>query len=212
VSARAFVLSMALAGAAALPAAAQDSGIVLDLAGGWQDLTSAKESAKAVFDGSSGGATFGGGLRYEFQSGLYVGAFMRYFSKDGERVFVASPDGEVFPLGHPLSLKIIPIHGSVGWRFGKSALRPYVAAGAGLASVKEESTVAGVVESSSESKFSYHVLGGFEYASGAFRIGTEVMWTGIPDSIGVAGVSEVYGESDLGGVSAVLRVGFAFGR
>ena len=143
--------------------AAQEKGIALDLAVGYQDLTSASDSAKAVFDGSSGGVTFGGGLRYGLGSSLFVGAFVRYFSKDGERVFVASPGGEVFRLGHPLSLRLIPFQGTVGWRFGSGSLRPYAGGGIGFTSYHEESTVGGVTESASETKFSAHLLGGLEF-------------------------------------------------
>ncbi len=204
------VLALALCIAPA--ATAQDKGFALDLAGGWQDLTSAKESAKAVFDGSSGGATFGGGLRYSFGSGLFIGGFVRYFKKDGERVFVSSATGEVFPLGHPLSVKLVPIQGTAGWRFGNGSLVPYLGGGAGFTSFTEESTVGGVSESASETKFSAHALGGVEFGSGSFRVAAEAMWTIIPDSIGVGGVSQVYGETDLGGLSVVGKVVFAFGN
>jgi len=209
VSARRVVLALAL-GLAPL-ASAQDSGFAVDLAGGWQDLTSARNSTKAVFDGSSGGATFGAGLRYDFGEHFYAGGFVRYFKKDGERVFVASSSGEVFRLGHPLSVTLIPIHATAGWRFGSGSLRPYVGGGAGLTSIDEESTVGGVTESASESKFSGHVLGGLEYGKGSLRFGVETMWTLVPNSIGVGGVSDVYGETDVGGLSVVAKVVFAFG-
>lgn len=209
-SARRVALAFAILLAPA--ARAQDSGFALDLAGGWQDLTSAKNSAKAVFDGSSGGVTFGGGLRYSFGNGPFVGGFVRYFKKDGERVFVASATGEVFPLGHPLSVKLVPIQGTIGWRFGKGSLVPYVGGGAGLTSFSEESSVGGVSESAGETKFSAHALGGIEFGSGSFRVAAEAMWTIIPDSVGVGGVSQVYAETDLGGLSVVGKVVFAFGR
>ncbi len=192
-------------------AAAQDSGIALDVAAGYQDLTSAKDSANAVFDGSSGGVTFGGGVRYGFGSGLFVGGFVRYFSKDGERVFVASPGGDVFRLGHPLSLRLIPFHGTVGWRFGSGSLRPYVGGGVGFTSYREESTVGGVTESGSDTKFSAHLLGGVEFGRGSLRFAGEAMWTTVPDSLGVGGVSEVYGEKDIGGLSIVGKVVFTLG-
>ncbi len=203
---------LALALALAPLATAQDSGLTIDVALGWQDLTSASNSAKAVFDGSSGGVSFGGGVRYAFGSGLFVGGFARYFKKDGERVFVASPGGEVFRLGHPLSVKLIPFHGTLGWRFGRGSLRPYLGAGAGLTSFDEESTVGGVTESASETKFSAHALGGVEFGSGSWRVAAEAMWTTVPDSLGIGGVSQVYGETDIGGLSVVGKVVFAFGR
>ncbi len=194
-----------------LSAAAQGSGFALDAAVGYQDLTSAKDSAKAVFDGSSGGITFGGGLRFGLSDHLYVGGFVRYFSKDGERVFVASPGGEVFRLGHPLSLRLIPVQGTVGWRFGAGPLRPYVGGGAGITSYSEESTVGGVTDSVSETKFSAHVLGGVEFGRGSVAFAAEVMWTTVPDSLGVGGVSQLYNENDVGGLSIVGKVVFTLG-
>jgi opacity protein-like surface antigen len=210
VSARRAGLALALA--LAPLASAQDSGFAIDVAGGWQDLTSARDSARAVFDGSSGGFTFGGGARYDLEVGLFVGGFVRHFKKDGERVFVASPGAEVFRLGHPLSLKLIPVHGTLGWRFGRGSLRPYLGAGAGFTSYEERSTVGGVTESASETKFSAHALGGVEYGAGALRVAAEAMWTTVPDSLGVGGVSQVYGEKDVGGLSLVGKVVFRFGN
>lgn len=194
-----------------IASAAQDSGLTLDVAAGYQDLTSASNSAKAVFDGSSGGISYGGGLRYVFGNGFYIGGFVRYFSRDGERVFVASPGGEVFRLGHPLSLRLIPVHGTLGWRFGQGFLRPYVGGGAGVTSYREESMVGGVTESASETKVSAHLLGGLEFGRGSLRFATEAMWTTVPDSLGVGGVSQVYDESDLGGLSIVGKVMFNVG-
>lgn len=195
-----------------LAAAAQDSGLALDAAVGYQDLTSASNSAKAVFDGSSGGVTFGGGLRYGIGSRLYVGGFVRYFSKDGERVFVASPGSEVFRLGHPLSLRLVPVHATVGWRFGSGSLRPYAGGGVGFTSYREESTVGGVTESASETKFSAHLLGGVELGRGSLRFAGEAMWTTVPDSLGAFGVSKVYDETNLGGLSLAGKVVFTFGE
>ncbi|HET7293909.1 MAG TPA: outer membrane beta-barrel protein [Vicinamibacteria bacterium] len=210
-SARRAVLALA---ALALPrvAVADDSRFAIDAAVGYQDLTSASDSAKAVFDGSSGGLTLGGGARFGLGDHLYVGAFARYFSKDGERVFVSSGGGEVFRLGHPLSLRLVPVHATVGWRFGGGSLRPYAGGGVGFTSYREESTVGGVTESASDTKFSAHVLGGLEFGRGSLRVAAEAMWTTVPDSLGVGGVSEVYGESDIGGLSVVGKVVFALGN
>lgn len=204
----ALVLALALAPLAS----AQDSGLAFDVAAGWQDLTSARDSAKAVFDGSSGGFTFGGGVRYDFGFGLSVGGFVRYFKKDGERVFVASPGGEVFRLGHPLSVRLVPVQGTLGWRFGRGSLRPYLGGGAGFTSFEEQSSVGGVTESASETKFSAHALGGIELGSGSLRVAAEAMWTTVSDSLGVGGVSQVYGEKDVGGLSLVGKVVFTFGN
>jgi len=203
------LLAAAAVLAAALPASAQ--GIDLHADGGYHSL-SATESAKAVFD-TSGGPTFGGGIGYRFGSGLYVEAGARTFSRSGERVFVASAGSPVFKLGFPLDIKITPVFGTVGWRFMPNSLaRPYVGAGGGMASFKEESTVAGELTSTSQSKAEFHGVVGVELGRGRFRVSAEGVYSSIPNAIGISGVSKVYGENDLGGFSILARLTFTTSR
>jgi len=195
----------ALLGAA--PAGAKEFAISLE--GGWFDMTGARQSAKAVFD-SSGGPTFGGTVRLGLGRGAwFVGAGARYFSRDGERVFVADATGDVFRLGHPLSARVMPVYALVGYRFrtGKR-LVPYVAAGPGYTIFREESIVADIQEKNEKSVLSGHVAAGAEYGQGTVRFGAEVFYTVAPDSVGFGGVSKVYGEKDVGGLSFVAKVVF----
>src|SRR5512141_3146837 len=76
----------------------------------------ASNTAKAVF-GSSDAATYGGALRYTFWRGAFASAGVRTFSKDGERVFVATATGPVQKLGFPLQMTTTPIFLDVGYRF-----------------------------------------------------------------------------------------------
>jgi opacity protein-like surface antigen len=171
----------------------------------------ASDSAKAVFD-SSGGFTGGGGLSYAFGKHLYVEAGARYFSKTGEKVFVAAPGDPVFKLGFPLKARLLPIYGTIGFRFaGKSALVPYLGVGGGVTSYREESTVAGVVTTESQSKASFHGLVGLEYGRGHLRIALEGLYTSVPNAIGVGGVSKVYGEDDLGGLVGQAKLIYSTG-
>jgi hypothetical protein len=181
--------------------------LALAVEGGLHSLSNSPSSAKAVFDGSKSGPTFGASVRAVFRRSIFVAADVRHFSKTGERVYLADPNGKVFPLGHPLELRIIPVTATVGYRFRASrTLVPYLGAGGGLASLNEESTVGGVTETDSRSKATAHVLGGLEYGRGLVRFAAEVSWSTIPNAIGLGGVSQVYGEDDLGGVSAVAKV------
>jgi hypothetical protein len=206
VSARNAVFTVA---AVALAATAQAAGPSLAFSGGYFDMTGAKHSAKAVFGGSSGGVTFGGELSYGFESGFYVAAGARYFAKDGERVFVADKNGPVFPLGHPLSVRMIPVEAMVGYRFRRqTSLVPYVGIGGGMTSYRERSTVAGLTESQSASKASGRVSAGAEFGQGGIRFGVEVSYSMVPSTIGVGGVSKVYGETDIGGLSVMGRIAF----
>ena len=200
--------ALSLAWVAAAPAGAQ--GFAVFGQGGYFSMTAA-DSAKAVFD-SSGGPTFGGGLSYGIGRHFYVEGAFRQFSKEGERVFVASAGSPVFKLGFPLEARLRPVYGTVGFRFplGKSAFVPYVGVGAGSTSYREESTVAGITTAEERSKGSFHGLVGIEYGRGHLRFAAEGVYTTVPDAIGVGGVSKVYGDDDLGGFVAQAKLIVAF--
>jgi hypothetical protein len=140
----------------------------------------------------------------------FLGAGARCFQEDGERVFTRGEGFPVFRLGHPLTVRLVPVYGIVGYRFRREArLVPYVLAGAGAAWLRERSTVAGLSETESSTRASGHLAGGFEYGRGTVRLGVELMFTTIPDSAGIGGVSAVYEERDVGGVTLVARIAFS---
>jgi hypothetical protein len=210
---RATLAAVAAAGfaflAGARGATAGEFGVSLD--GGYFDMGNAHKSATAVFGGSAGGFTLGGSVRYVVGRSLFVGVGVRHFSKTGERVFVADASSTPFPLGHPLTFSELPVYGMVGWRFRPgTSLIPYVALGAGTTSIHEKSTVGGLEESQDQSKFSGHFMGGVEYGRSTVRFGAEVMYTTVPDSIGVAGVSKIYGETDVGGFTIAGKIILVF--
>jgi len=196
----------------ALAPAAAAAGFGVEAQAGYFSLA-ATDSARAVFDGSSGGGTFGGQVRYVLGNGFYVAGGARTFTKEGERVFVATPTGPVARLGFPLDVRITPIFGTVGYRFrvGRS-LVPYLGVGGGVTRFRETSDVAGDVREDRRSKGSFHALAGLEFGSGLFRVGAEGVYSSASDSVGVGGVSRVYEEDDLGGFSVLGKVVVSFGR
>jgi len=201
------VLAAALLLAGAGPAAAIDWGIGVE--GGYSDMTNAPKSAKAIFDGSSGGGTFGGFLRLGLGRSFFIEAHGRRFQRTGERVFVADAGGPVFRLGHPLTIRLIPVYGVIGYRFGQNShFAPYVTVGLGATSYRETSDVAGLVETFSATKVSGHGALGVDYLAGPVRFGVEVGYSTVPNTIGEAGVSKVYGEKDVGGLTVLARLGF----
>ena len=209
-AALAVAASALLAGAPAF--AGGDHGFGIEGQVGYQDLTKLKNSAKAVFDGSSGGVTFGGGVRYVFSKHFFVSGWGRSFSKDGERVYISDASSTVFPLGHPLKVSIVPIQGTIGYRFGLSGpITPYMGAGGGVTKYHEESTVGGVTTKVDESKGSFHILGGAEVGHRALRFGAEFGYTFAPNAVGIGGVSKIYNESDIGGFWVVGKAIFTFG-
>lgn len=202
------VLALA-SGCAPIALAGNPEKFAVSFEGGYQALSSAPDSAKAVFAGSTGDTVWGGALRVRVSRSLFVGAGMRFFKKDGQRVFLDAPGGTVYPLGHPLSVRLRPIYGFVGWRLRpEAALVPYLAAGGGITSYREESTVGGVAESTSVNKATWHAALGADYRLGSFGLGCEARWSWIPNVIGLGGVSRIYGETDLGGFSVVGRLSF----
>lgn len=200
--------AVAVLAAALLAPAAHAGETSLTLDGGWYDLSNASRSANALF-GASGGPTIGITGEYGMGEMFFVRAGARFFQQDGERVFVAEPGGEVFQLGHPLEVRIIPAYVLVGLRFlPGSSLRPYVGAGGGMSSYNEESTVAGEVISFSASKAMGMAVAGLDYGRGSIRVGGEVAYSLVPNTIGTGGVSAIYGEDDVGGLTAVVRISF----
>jgi hypothetical protein len=187
---------------APLPAAE----LSLELEAGYAHLTNARRSASALF-GSAGGLTYGGGVRLALGERLFLRAGAGYLEKTGERVFVADSRSDVFPLGHPLTLRLLSFHVTLGYRLPKRKfLTPYVAFGAGLVGSEERSTVGGLDEVESTTKASGRAAAGVEIGEGRFRFATEIAYSVVPNAIGVGGVSQVYGETDMGGLSVVGKV------
>ena len=99
-----------------------------------------------------------------------MSAGVRTFSKEGERVFVARPNGDVARLGFPLSVRLTPVFVTAGYRFrdGRTVV-PYAGLGGSINLFREESNVAGLAYEESTSKAGFHVAGGAEIGRGRFR-------------------------------------------
>lgn len=197
---------LALALGVSAPARAQS--VLLDAQAGYFDMLGAKNTLKAITD-SAGGVTFGGRLSYVLRKGFFFSAGARYFSKDGQRVFVADPAGPVFKLGHPLKMRVVPAELTAGYRFkpwGQASI--YVGLGGGVASYHQESTVGGLTEKDDKTKASGHALTGVEFGRSRVRLGVEASYSVVPSTIGkdAGSVAKVYGESDVGGLSVLGRI------
>jgi opacity protein-like surface antigen len=205
----AFAAGSALLVVAAAPSPARAEQFAIGVEGGYYDMTNARNSAKAIFDGTAGGPVFGGFARMDLGRSLFVGAGARVFQKTGERAFAADKDSPPFRLGHPLKVRVLPVYALLGYRLSPdSSLSPYLGLGAGFTSYREESTVAGEVTTETASKASFHGVFGVEYGLGRVRFALEGMFMTVPNVIGEAGISRVYEEDDVGGFSVVGRVVF----
>ena len=207
---RAILATLALASAAA-PGRAQPFGVEVE--GGYFSLAGAQKSAQAVFEGGSGAFTFGGAFRFVHRKAFYVAAGARYWSKEGERVFIASATAPIQRLGFPLSVRLVPVTATVGYRFrNKKVLVPYVGLGGGLTLFREESDVTGDVRTESRTVGTFLGEAGVEYGKGSFRFAVEGLYAIASDGVGLGGVSRVYGEDDLGGWTVLGKVVYVFGK
>ena len=178
----------------------------------------AKDTFDAILDTRSG-TDVGVGAQVAWQSGTLRGLFVEFdasrFEETGERVFVH--EGEVFPLGIPLTIGLTPIEVSAGYRFNQARrTRSGVVAspvaffgGGGVGSV-------GYAETDDDGEISerftaYHVMGGADVTVWkALQIGAEARYRWVPDGLGAGGVSDAFNETDLGGSTFRVRIGVGF--
>jgi opacity protein-like surface antigen len=168
---------------------------------------SAHDSFEAVLN-QGGGVFYGGGGEVRFRS-FFVLASVEYFKNTGERAFVSG--GKVYRLGIPDTISIVPVMGTAGWRFNRRPAIPYAGAGVGSYLFKESSSFSDASENVSQRFIGWHIVGGVEFV-GEKWVATsfEIMYSHVPDALGVGGVSSAFGEHNLGGVE--LRVKLLLGR
>lgn len=88
--------------------------------GGYQGFA-ASQTFEAT-TGSAGGPIFGGGVSVTHRSGVFVQVDFSRYQADGERVFVHQ--GEAFPLGIPLTVRVMPLEVTAGYKFFVNRGRP----------------------------------------------------------------------------------------
>jgi hypothetical protein len=166
----------------------------------------ASDSFEAVV-GSSSGPVFGGGIELVERAYFLVGRAAR-FSSAGERVMHFR--GEVFRLGIPAQVTVIPFELTGGYRFRtRGRLVPYAGGGIGWHRYEESSDFASGDENVSETFTGYQLVGGAEVRlSRYFGAAGEVQWTTVPNALGQerSGVSTEFGETNLGGFTFRARL------
>jgi hypothetical protein len=179
----------------------------------------ATKSFDAILDTHSG-LDLGAGAQVAWQSGALRGLFFEVdvsrFEKTGERAFVH--EGEVFPLGIPLTITLTPFEVSGGYRYahvrrtrdGRAIESPvgyFVGGGVGTVRYTEADDEGEV----SERFTAYHVMGGADVRVwSVVHAGGEIRYRWVPDGLGVGGVSDAFNETDLGGTTIRVRIGVAF--
>jgi hypothetical protein len=178
----------------------------------------AHKSFDAVLDTRSG-LDVGAGAQVAWQSGRLRGLFVEVdasrFEEIGQRVFI--DDGEVFPLGIPLTIGLTPIEVSAGYRLNTvrrtrggvvaSRLASFLGGGVGSIGYREVDD-----ESTITDRFTaYHVMGGADVTVWRLlQIGAEARYRWVPDGLGIGGASDAFNETDLGGTTIRVRIGVGF--
>ena len=163
---------------------------------------SSKDSFQAVV-GSAGLPMFGGGGQVR-SGGFFAEIAVERYQKRGERVFVNN--GDVFKLGIADTITVVPIYATVGFRAGGN-ISGYGGAGVGQYLFRETADFSDDSDNRLDRFTSYHGLAGVEFsARSAVRVAVEVQYTTVPNSIGAGGASAEFGESNLGGLQARVKL------
>jgi len=165
----------------------------------------AGDSAKAVL-GRSTIPIVGVGGRFVWREHLFAEARVGRMRQTGQRIYQI--DGERFPLGIPLTVRLVPVEVTAGYRFSaRRHIRPFVGVGGGVVWYDEDSRFAEGDENARMAFGEYHVVGGGEIrvwkwisASGS------VVFSSVPHAIGGGGISSDLGQTNLGGTSVRARV------
>jgi opacity protein-like surface antigen len=173
---------------------------------GFADVGSTSFSAERSFDavlGSAAGPVFGGGVEAVLPWHVFVNLRASRFRRTGQRVFTF--DNQQFGLGIPVTVRVVPIELTGGYRFDYGArLVPYAGAGLGWHHYRERSEFADSGENVSDVFTGFHVLGGTELRLGQW-VGAafEAEWATVPDALGSNpnSVAREFQESNLGGVT-----------
>lgn len=174
----------------------------------------ASSTFKALTGSSTMTAFGGGGEILNLLKRVFVRVGMTSGSRDGERAFVI--DGQVVSTGVPMTIDLRTFELAGGWRMElgpgsnpaapvKPPARPRYAIyfGAGLLSTRlsETSTFAGPGDDDENSFKGYSVFGGLDAAIWSrFGASLEAQYRTVPDALGDGGVSQAFGETNLGGV------------
>ena len=173
-------------------------------------LMAANQTFKAV-TGTSFMTGYGGGVEILRLAGpIFLRFTFARATHGGERVIAFGSD--VFDVGIPLTITMMPLEIGGGWRAGgERSTTPYVGGGLYLLRYQETSTGSFVTAADNINQFykGFNAFGGIDVSMGRHAsIGFEGEYRTVPNALGDAGISSVYGETDLGGFGFRVTVGF----
>jgi hypothetical protein len=152
----------------------------------------------------------GGGLEVLRLSGnLFVRGAFSTMKKTGSRVAAANDASS--PLDIPLTVQMAPIEVAAGWRFESRRARravPYVGGGYLRLHYQESSSFANEGDDTNTWFNGYLGFAGVDVSIWHLLMaGVEAQYRTLPNTIGAAGASQVFHETDLGGTSVRVMIG-----
>ena len=172
--------------------------------------------AKQSFGATLGTATlpgFGGGIDVVNLNGggFFFRAAMSVMSKSGTR------SSGTISSGFALQVRMVPIDVGVGWRFNHvtraNHVTPFVGGGLLLLHYSETSPDGQSTDNTSAMFKGYEGFGGVDLLVGnALTVAPEVDFRSVPGAIGTGGLSQVFNETNLGGLAFRVTVGVRLGR
>jgi opacity protein-like surface antigen len=209
------LLTLAALVALAAPAVAQpytppSSGSIGFRAYGLFDTTTtaASKSFDAVF-GSSQVFAPGGGAEVDVWQHLFLRIAVTHSQQTGSRVFV-DDSGNVFNLNIPTTVTMTPIEAGGGWRFASaSRITPYIGAAFISLGYQQTSDFAQATDNVNERYIGSEGFGGVDFKiSKNFFAGAEAQYRHIAVPSVSSSVMSQFNDSDLGGFTVRVRVGF----
>ena len=196
--------AVVILGAGAVPAAARQLAPRGYLTYG-STVFAATDTFEAITGESSKTSVGFGGALNGIWRGVFVDVGFNQQKLDGTRVFI--DNGIVFPLDIPVEITMRPIDLAAGWRFKAGRLSPYVGAGVSFISYEESAEFANPGDDISDSKSGAMFLAGIDYAIIRWlHAGGEFRYRSVKGVLGDGGVSDTYGDDQLGGYSFALRI------
>jgi opacity protein-like surface antigen len=178
---------------------------------GGLDRFAAGRTFNAIF-GEDSGPVYGGGAEVVLRSHWFVRVAAWRFRQVGERA--VRLENQTYRLGIPLTVTILPVEVSGGYRFPLGRAKrfvPYVGGGISSNSYTETSPFAEGDENVKDRFTGYQLLGGAEFRlHPLIGVAGEVQYSTVPDALGTGGLSAAFSETDLGGL--IVRARVLFGR
>jgi hypothetical protein len=172
--------------------------------------------AKQSFAATLGTSTllgFGGGVDVVNLNGggLFFRAALSVMGKTGTR------STGTISSGFALQVRMLPIDVGVGWRFNHvsraNRVTPFVGGGAVLLHYSETSPAGDSTDNVSTTSAGFEGFGGVDLLLGSsLTVAPEVDYRSLPGAIGTVGLSQVFKETNLGGLAFRVTVGVRLGR